>query len=246
MRTILLLSVVLGGLGGFGSGCSSSTLKEGIPEERAHEAIERDYIVKDSSGIKRPAWIEDPELWAKHYGKDLGKFRYFSYETEPKVNRDIACSIAKAKAKSDIAGEIATSITKGLVTSQEGQAGIDENNPSPQPLREFVENTLTENIQATLHGAAMAKSYWEKRRYMKEKGARKDFMAYICAVLIRMESTVLQKGVQRAIQKAVTQAVRKTKAKDRAHIQKALEKAAHDLLTDEGRGSDHSKSESLP
>ena len=58
-------------------GCSSSAKKEKELEEREHEGIQRDYVVRDASSKTRPGWIEDAELWAKEYGKDQVKYRFF-------------------------------------------------------------------------------------------------------------------------------------------------------------------------
>jgi len=166
--------------------------------EREHKEIEREYIVKDASSNFKPGWIEDAEVWANNHSKDMKKYRYFSYETEPKVSRSIACNLAKANAKTDIAGEISTFIDKQLSQSQEGQAGIDENNPNVQALREYVENTLAEKVQAMIHGAAVVKTYWEKRMYMQDRGAKKDYKAYTCSVFVRMDAKRLSAAIQNA------------------------------------------------
>jgi len=197
MKKLLALLALLGLVS-----CSSSKKDDRELEEREHEEIEREYIVKDASSKIRPGWIEDPEVWAKNHSKDMKRYRFFSYETEPKVSRNIACKLAKANVKTDIAGEIATFIDQQLGSSQEGNASIDENNPEVKALREFVENTLAEKIQALIHGAAIVKTYWEKRFYQEKKGAKKDFKAYTCAVFIRMDSERLAKAVDRAAQLA--------------------------------------------
>lgn len=167
-------------------------------EEREHENIARDYIVVDASSNSRPGWIEDAEVWSRNHNKDTNKYSFFSYETDPKVSRNISCNLAKANAKSDIAGEITTFIDKQLGASTQGNANIDENNPQIQSLREYVENTLTEKVQALIHGAHIEKTYWEKRKYQKEKGAKKDFTAWICAVYLRMPSESLKRAIDEA------------------------------------------------
>ena len=178
--------------------CGSSKKKE-LKEENNAGTIQRDYIVRNSStGNIRPAWVYEPLEWAQAKNRDVNKYRYFSFETEPKVNREIACNLAKANAKSDIAGEITTFISKSLGSSQEGQASIDENNPQVQGLRSFVENTLAEKVQAMLTGAAVVKTYWEKRNYKKDMGAKRDFIGYTCAALIRMKKETIQNAIDRA------------------------------------------------
>ena len=90
--------------------CSSSKKEEKKLQEVVHSTIKRDFEVRDASSNTRPGWIEDAEVWATSNEKNAGTYRYFSYETEPKVNRSMACSLAKANAKADIAGEIVTFI----------------------------------------------------------------------------------------------------------------------------------------
>ena len=203
--------------------CGSSAKKERELEEREHSQIERDYVVKDASSKYRPGWIEDAELWAKEHGKDEKKFRYFSFETEPKVSRVIACNLAKANAKTDIAGEISTFIDKQLATSQEGAASIDENDPNVKALREYVENTLAEKIIARIQGAAVIKTYWEKRQYKADLGAKRDFKAYTCAVYIRMNSKMLARAVEQAADLIVNKS---DDPETKANVKAALEKAA--------------------
>jgi len=219
LMSLTLLALVL-------TGCSS-TKREISPEERENEDIERDFLVRDASSNIRPGWIEDSEVWAKEHGKDIKKYRYFSFETAPKRSREISCKIAKANARTDIAGEIRTFIDQSLGISSEGAAGIDENDPDVKGMREFVENTLVEKIQALIHGAAVMKTYWEKRKYMKDRGAKKDYTAWTCAVFVRMPNDRLQNAIDEAARHVLNNVDDPgTKAK----VQKALENAANDFV----------------
>jgi hypothetical protein len=167
-------------------------------EDVKHTEIKKEYEVRDASSNFRPGWIEDAEIWAKQNEKDAEKNRFFSYETEPKVARSAACDMAKANARVDIAGEITTFIEKTLGTTQEGNASVDLNNPKLSPLKEYMENTLAEKVQSMVHGAAVVKTYWEQREYKKGLGAKEDFKAFTCAVLIRMDGERLKKSVEEA------------------------------------------------
>lgn len=176
----------------------SSTVEEKVPEDKTHEHIRKDYYVTDTSSASRPGWISNPEGWAKSRGKNVKKFRFFSFETDPKSSRSIACQIAKANVRADIAAEITTFIDKSLGSSQEGNADIDENNPIPTGVRNYIENTLVEKVQSLVHGAAVVQTYWEKRRYKKDLGAVKDFTAFTCAAFVRMSSERLSNAVEKA------------------------------------------------
>lgn len=205
----------------------SSTKKEAELEEREHEDIERDYKVVDASGQKRPGWIENANLWAKEYGKDTVKSRYFSYETEPKVGRAVACNLAKANARSDIAAEITTFIDKQLGTSVEGYSSVDENNPDVQGLKEYTESTLVEKVKSLVHGAKIVTTYWEKRSYKEKLGAKKDYTAYTCAAFIEMDSARLAKAVDDAA-RAVIERAANSSVKE--NVKSALENASKDFF----------------
>jgi hypothetical protein len=191
-------------------GCSST--KDDVADKK-HEDIERNYKVRDASSNYRPGWIVNANLWAKKNNMNVSTTRYFSFETGPKVDRDIACNMAKANAKVDIAGEISSYIEKTLTSRQEGDAFIDENNPEDKKLLHFVSNVLTERIQSQLHGVAVGKTYWEKRTYEKDLGAKKDFTAYTCAVFIKINKDVLAEAVEKASKRVVKEASKSGKDK---------------------------------
>ncbi len=207
-----------------GVGCST---KKKVKEVDYSATISKDFEVKESStnGI-RPGWIEDAEIWTAQENMDVTKFRYFSFETEPKVNREIACNLAKANVRSDIAAEITTFIQKSLAASTEGQSAIDANNPKTQPLRDYVSNTLAEKVQSLVHGASVIKTYWEKRSYQQKMGAKKDYVGFTCAALIRMETARLKT----AIDKASEDLVEKADPELKENVKKALEKIDEDFV----------------
>ena len=173
--------------------CSSSKFKS-----TEHEDIERDYEVKDSSSNSRPGWIEDANGWAGENDIDTKSLTYYSFETTPKVSRQIACDLAKARARADIAGEIATEISKQIDQEVSGNPGIDENNPDISSLKEFVDSFLSSRIQRSVYGAKVSKTYWEKRFYQKDLGAKKDFYGHTCAVFVSISKANLNKSIAAA------------------------------------------------
>ncbi len=211
--------------------CSSNKKKETVTERPVedvkHTEIKKEYEVRDASSNFRPGWIEDAEVWAKQNEKDTDKIRFFSYETEPKVNRTAACDVAKANARVDIAAEITTFIEKTLGTSQEGNASVDLNSPKLAPLKEYMENTLAEKVQSMVHGAAVVKTYWEQREYKKSMGAKDDFKAYTCAVLIRMDADRLKKSVDEAAS-FVAKQVEDPETKE--NVKKALQNVSDNFI----------------
>lgn len=216
-----LLSLLL--ILSLGVACSS---KKKVKDIDNSETIARDFEVRDASSTVRPGWIEDAEVWTEQEKMDTKKFRYFSFETEPKVNREIACNLAKANVRTDIAAEITTFIQKSLASSTEGMAAIDPNNPKTQPMREYVSNTLSERVQSLIHGAAVIKTYWEKRNYLQKMGAKKDYIGFTCATLVRMEANRLKA----AIDKASEDLVEKADPELKDNVKKALENLDEDFV----------------
>lgn len=220
MKTSLLLLMVLS----LSVACSS---KKKVKDVDNSDTIAKDYEVRDASSQVRPGWIEDAQVWVEQEKMDTEKYRYFAFETEPKVNREIACNLAKANVRADIAGEITTFIQKSLAESQEGQAAIDSNNPRTQPLREYVSNTLAERVQGLINGAAVIKTYWEKRNYLQKMGAKKDHIGFTCAILIRMDKSRLQAAIDKASEDIVNKA---DDPDTKENVKKALETLGEDFV----------------
>lgn len=217
LMAILMLSFL-------GTSCSS---KKKVKDVDNSATIVKDYEVRDASSTNRPGWIEDAMVWVEQENMDTAKYRYFSFETEPKVNREIACNLAKANVNAAIAGEITTFIQKSLAASEEGSASIDANNPKTQALRDFVSNTLAEKIQSLIHGVAPVKEYWEKRNYLKKFGAKKDYVGFTCAKLVRMENSRLQAAIDKASEDIISKA---DDPETKENVKKALEKIDEDFV----------------
>jgi len=220
MKKILFVLMILS----LGTSCSS---KKKVSDIDNSQTIAKDYEIRDASSTMRPGWIEDAEIWTAQEKMDVERYRYFSFETEPKVNREIACNLAKANVRADIAAEITTFIQKSLASSEEGAAAIDANNPKTQPMREFVSNTLAEKIQSLVHGAAVVKTYWEKRQFMQKLGAKKDYLGFTCATLVQMERERLKSAIQKASEEIV-KTVDDVDTKE--NVKKALEKIDEDFV----------------
>ncbi len=217
LATLLVIAV-------FTSACSS---KKTVRDIDNTDTIKRDFEVRDASSTTRPGWIEDATVWVEQEKMDTEKYRYFAFETEPKVNREIACNLAKANVRADIAGEITTFIQKSLAASQEGAPALDPNNPKTQPMREYVSNTLAERVQSLIHGSAVIKTYWEKRNYLQKMGSKKDHVGFTCATLVRMENSRLKAAIEKASEGIADKADDPT---TKENVKKALENIDEDFV----------------
>ena len=206
-------------------GCSTSEKVE----EEVHENLKRNYEVRDASSKVRPGWIQKPMVWAKQKELDVKKYRFFSFETSPNADKDIACNLAKANVRVDIAGEISAFINKKLTSKEEGDTFIDENDPQKKEILHFVSNVLVEKIKSHVNGAAVVETYWEKRQYMESLGAKRDFVAYTCASLVRMEEDLIRRAVEDARTMVIKEAKKTGDAKDAKEVEKILEKAPEEF-----------------
>ncbi len=154
-------------------------------EEVEHDDIKKDYIVRDASSSVRPAWIEDAKLWASQFGRASDEL-YFSFETEPKVTRELACDFAKANLRAQIAGDISSDINQTVSTALEAENGSSALNTDVKSVKEYMETTLVQKVQGKLIGTEIEKTYWEKRNYQKKLGSVRDFDGFTCAILVKM------------------------------------------------------------
>ncbi len=206
-------------------GCSSNDMGNDVDNS---DTIEKDYLVRDASSNIRPGWTSEKHAWLEKNDMPTEKYKFFSFFSEPKVSREIACSLAKANARADIASEIVTFLEKSVAESKEGEASIDPSSPDGKKLREFMEVTLAEKTQAMIHGASVERTYWEKRQYKTDMGAKNDFVGYSCAVLIKMN----KKTLKRAVDKAVSMASNvPDDPETKANVKKALNNVAAKFIS---------------
>lgn len=183
-------------------------------------SFKRDYEVVDASHKDIPEWINEPMEWAEDEDEDdYESHRYYVYTTEPKSSRTTACEIAKARGASVIAAEISQFIKHSFATSTQGDPTATDSD-----LSQYVEDNLAKEVQTSIVGAKVERTYWEKRRFLKEKGAKKDYDGYTCSALMKISKDNLDKGFDRAEKKLVSKSKNnETKNKVRKAIEEAQE-----------------------
>lgn len=155
--------------------------------------LERDYKVVDASTQDVPEWVEDLDEWLDDEEDDFEKNRYYIYTTEAKNSRSTACEIANARSASSVASEISTFIKQSLAQSKHGDP-----TKTDKKLEEYVQDDLSKEVQAFIVGAQNYKVYWEKRRYMKDLGAKKEWDGFVCTSLVKISKANLKKAFARS------------------------------------------------
>jgi len=206
--------------------CSSAQKKEmaTVKDQDLSENIEKDYVVKDASSNLRPGWIVDAQLWAKKMKYDIDKNHYFSFETQPKVSREIACDLAKANARVDVASQISTYVQKSLA---QAQAGIANAEASDSAINSYVDRSMVEKIENVIVGASVEKLHWEKRNYKQSRGARRDYTGFTCAAMVKVAKSDLKASIAQIRSDMIN---RSLKVDQKEVVKKALERASNNYL----------------
>lgn len=179
--------------------------------------LERDYKVVDASSQEIPEWVEDLDEWLDDEEDDFKKHRYYIYTTEAKNSRSTACEIAKARSASNVAGEVSTFIKQSLAQSRHGDP-----TKTNGKLAEYIQDDLAKEVQAFIVGAQNYKVYWEKRRFLKEQGAKKDWDGFVCTSLVKISKSNLKKAFKRS-EEALSA---KVDVKAKEQVQKIMQEAA--------------------
>lgn len=208
-------------------GCSSGpTAKDQVKDQDISQDFKKEFTVIDASSNLRPGWITDAPLWASEQKLNTEKNLFFSFETGPRVNRELACDVAKANARAEVAAQLATFIKKSLSQTMEGQDMADPAQGIAAPLNSYIESNLVQKIQEVVVGAAVVKTHWEKRFYQQKLGAEKDYRGVTCAALVQIDREQVQDSIA-LIKRELMNRTGSTDLKQKVKV--ALEKAEKDF-----------------
>jgi hypothetical protein len=186
-------------------------------------SVEKDYKVVNASHEDKPEWIKDLEEWLDDEEVDFKNHRYYIYTTEAKTSKTTACEIAKARVVSTVASEVSTFIKQSFNLSKYGDPTAKNTK-----LGEYVQDDLAKEIQAYIVGAQIYKTYWEKKRFLKDKGAQQDWDGWSCSNLIKISKDNLKKAFKRS-EKKISQLSNK---KDKTTVQNIMKDALNSYTND--------------
>ncbi|MDD4519328.1 MAG: hypothetical protein PHI50_00375 [Alphaproteobacteria bacterium] len=172
-----------------------------------------DFVVTDASEGSVPSWISQKKAYKSETEDTVKDYKYYVNDAE-NTNRRLCLRSANVRATQKIAEQIAQEIVSNY------EEDIDSNNDiSTTAIKSHIE----QNIKVSLHGVSAQDSYWEKRAYKKELGAKKDYQAYKCNVVVKIKKANL------------IEALEAYKAKDKAMtpaLKKAIDKTAEEIKED--------------
>ncbi len=184
----------------------------------ASRTLEKDYKVVDASQQEVPEWVEDLNEWLED--QDTEKFSFYTYTTESKNSRSMACEIAKAKSTALIAEELSTYIKQSFAQNTQGDPTSTD-----EALSEYVESSLLKVVEANIQGAKTLSTYWEKHRHQTDLGAKKDYEGFVCSAITRISKKQL-KSAYKAAQKKLE---KKASNASKGQVKKILDQASTNL-----------------
>jgi len=191
----------------FATSCSGlSKAYKGDQDKALSEKLAReDFIVLNRSQEKRPLWISHPQKFGNKKGDGNGRL-YFSFETTPKIEKEMACNIARAYAREDLSRFFITFFTKG---------------EEHRVWNEFLSNKGHEFLRDFLKSSRLIRTYWEQRRYRNEFDESQS-SSYTCALLINIKEEEF-KHAMLELQNRVIKSLGFKKPQDIQRVQKALD-----------------------
>lgn len=174
-----------------------------------------DYKVREASDSSKPAWTVQSKTSKIDSASERKTNRYFVSDAV-NVDKGLCLRSAEVNATRKIASEVA----------QEIMGAFEENRKSADDSANVkMKEKLEQNIQVNLHGVVVAEKYWERRAYMKDSGAEKDYTGYKCDVAVKIKKDALADALE--MYKAKT--MRTLKGEDKAAMEKAVDKTVEAL-----------------
>ena len=177
MRKSVLFLTILVTLLGLASCGSSKPKSDGDVVEPIEppRTAKKDYEVLDFSEASTPSWVKHPSQ-VDFTPEERAGNRYFVSESSHTEQR-LCVKSAEVRATARVASEIAQFMKNSYAEATQG--GGDEK------VSEYMQEQLAQDAESFLVGVQVAKTYWEKRKYLEKLGAPEDktkFYCYYCVI----------------------------------------------------------------
>jgi len=155
--------------------------------------IKHDYIVKENSerSLFAPAWIIQSKAYKIDSSVEAKQYRYFVSDAY-NANQRLCLKSSETNATKKIASDVTREIVNRSAKKNK-KITIDAE----------LKDNLEKNILINLYDTAVAGQYWEKRDYLKEKGAKKDYSTYKCDTVVKIKKSALIKAIEASQSKTV-------------------------------------------
>jgi hypothetical protein len=164
------------------SSCGSSSLKF---KRREVKKANGEYAVVDASKDNRPTWLDFPHAGRKNLTDSSEKSFYFSFESGPKISKEIACNIVRVYARDDLAKRV---LDYYLGAEKEGDLSLN--------WKTILATEGSEIFKRNFKDSKILSSYWERRLYPPKIGDTEEIEGYSCALWIEVPQELFVKALE--------------------------------------------------
>ena len=156
-------------------------------------AFRSTYVVSENSEqtTSAPFWISPNKAHRIDPSAEAAKHLYFVGSAEDKSQR-LCLKNAETDAFKKTAAETAKILAKKYSEIKKAKRKTAAKKTNTKAIREKAE----QNILVFLQNDTVVKQYWERRDYMKEKGAAANRTAYQCHAVVKVKKTDLINAIE--------------------------------------------------
>ena len=179
--------------------------------------FQTDYVVKENSehSLYAPAWTVQSRAHKIDSYSEAKLYHYFLGEANDAKQR-----LCLKNAEMNALQKTAYDTAKKIMRLYKQKNKKEKDSIAPE-----LKDKLEKNILVNLQGSITAGKYWEKRDHLKEKGAKSNYTAYKCNVVVKIKKSDLAETLD--VSKAkITMAL---SAKDKKAANKAIDAYITDL-----------------
>ena len=146
------------------------------------------YIIQENSenDDRVPSWTIPSKAHRVDSILKSQNNRYF-VDTAQDTDKRLCLNAAKINATRKIAADVSQDIVRLFEKRDEAGNNLTDS---------VLQDKIRQNILVALEGVFVAGEYWEKRQYMKEKGAEKDYTVYKCDVVVKIGKEDLSSAIE--------------------------------------------------
>lgn len=151
-------------------------------------AFNRSYVIKERAEnfSFAPAWTVQRKAHRVESSSASKQYLYFVHDAQ-NANLRLCLKTSETEATRETASVTAKEIVNRFKSKNKAQKNI---------VTVELRKSLEQNILINLYNVVVAGEYWEKREYLKEKGAEKNYTAYKCDTVVKIKRTDLAKAIE--------------------------------------------------
>ncbi len=167
---------------------SSCSTNQGSFKRR--EVLEKgvEYSIVNAAQPLRPIWLKYPHKNRKNLPDRREGNLYFSFESGPKISKEIACNIVRVFASDDFAERI---LKFYLSSKSEDELSLE--------IQTILATDGLEVFKRNFKSSRILLSYWEARLYPPKIGDTEEIEGYTCGLWVEVSEKLLVGSLEEII-----------------------------------------------